>query len=78
MKGRIMDSLIKDDGMTKDFSSFKDGVFDSVVHGQKNDDKNCSYYKQGYDYGLGWCKNSISKVRFLEEKNNVIWCIWKI
>ena len=29
MKGRIMDSLIKDDGMTKkDFSSFKDGVVD--------------------------------------------------
>lgn len=68
MKGRIMDSLIKDDGMTKkDFSSFKDGVFDSVVHGQKNDDKNCSYYKQGYDYGLGLVQElNIQGACFLE------------
>tara|TARA_R100000149_G_scaffold53720_1_gene23303 strand:+ start:172 stop:372 length:201 start_codon:yes stop_codon:yes gene_type:complete len=49
-----MESLVKVDVMTKkDLSSFKDGVFDSVVLGQKDDDKRCHYYKQGYDYGIG-------------------------
>lgn len=49
-----MDTLIKVNIMTeKDLLSFKDGVFDAVVHGVKDDDKRCSHYKQGYDYGLG-------------------------
>ena len=50
--------------------------YDSVVHGQKNDDKNCSYYKQGYDYNLDLQELNIQGACFLEIKNNVIWCIW--
>ena len=63
-----MESLVKVDVMTKkDLSSFKDGVFDSLVLGQKDDGKNCSYYKQGYDYGLGLVQElNIQGACFLE------------
>ena len=36
----------------KVISSFKDGVTDALVHGQKNDEQSHYYYKQGYDFGL--------------------------
>ena len=47
-------TLVKVDVLTsKDLDSYKSGIFDAVVHGNKDDDKRSYYYKQGYDYGLG-------------------------
>jgi len=58
MDAQTYNRLVKVDVMTKqDLSSYKDGVFDAVVHGirdysNKGYEYN-HYYKQGYDYGLG-------------------------
>ena len=47
-------TLVKVDVLRyKDLDSYKSGIFDAVVHGNKDDDKRCHFYKQGYDYGLG-------------------------
>ena len=47
-------TLVKADVFTsKDLDLYKSGIFDAVVHGNKDDDKRCHHYKQGYDYGLG-------------------------
>ena len=47
-------TLVKVDVLRyKDLDSYKSGIFDAVVHGNKDDDKRCHHYKQGYDYGLG-------------------------
>ena len=31
---------------------FKHGVADGLPHGTRDESKNDSYYKQGYDYGI--------------------------
>ena len=47
-------TLVKVDVLRyKDLDSYKSGIFDAVVHGNKDDDKRCHHYKQSYDYGLG-------------------------
>ena len=54
MNVKTYNKLIKVDVLTsKDLDSYKSGIFDAVVHGNKDDDKRCHHYKQGYDYGLG-------------------------
>jgi hypothetical protein len=50
----MANTLVKVDVLTsKDLDSYKSGIFDAVVHGNKDDDKRSYYYKRGYDYGLG-------------------------
>ena len=54
MNVKTYNKLIKVDVLTsKDLDSYKSGIFDAVVHGNKDNDKRCHHYKQGYDYGLG-------------------------
>tara|TARA_R100001460_G_scaffold24459_1_gene49117 strand:- start:2348 stop:2626 length:279 start_codon:yes stop_codon:yes gene_type:complete len=54
MDVKTYNKLVKVDVLTsKDLDSYKSGIFDAVVHGNKDDDKRCHHYKQGYDYGLG-------------------------
>ena len=36
----------------KIISSFKDGVTDALVHGQRDDNQSHHYYNEGYDFGL--------------------------
>ena len=44
--------------LTKEFKSFKDGVYDAVIHGNRNwndiryPDSYEYYYKTGYDFGM--------------------------
>ena len=37
--------------LTKEFKSFKDGVYDAVIHGNRKR-FNEHYYKTGYDFGM--------------------------
>ena len=37
----------------QELQNFKDGTFDALVHGQRDEDKNSSHYTRGYDFGLG-------------------------
>ena len=37
----------------KELQNYKDGIFDALVHSQRDQDKNSSHYTQGYDFGLG-------------------------
>ena len=54
MDVKTYNKLVKVDVLTsKDLDSYKSGIFDAVVHGNKDDDKRCHHYKQGYNYGLG-------------------------
>ena len=58
--------LVKVDVLTsKDLDSYKSGIFDAVVHGNKDDDKRCHHYKQGYDY-----QNSLHTPRISISKKN--------
>ena len=34
-----------------EFKSFKDGVYDAIVHGSMTDGRD-HYYKRGYDFGM--------------------------
>jgi hypothetical protein len=36
---------------SKEVNLFKDGVADGLLHGERDETKNSSYYKQGYDFG---------------------------
>ena len=39
-------------GMSDCIEMFKHGVADGLLHGTRDESKNDSYYKQGYDYGI--------------------------
>ena len=38
--------------LKKEFSAFKDGVCDALLHGQPRQSELAHYYKRGYDFGL--------------------------
>ena len=37
----------------QELQNYKDGIFDALVHSQRDQDKNSSHYTHGYDFGLG-------------------------
>ena len=37
----------------QELQNYKDGIFDALVHSQRDQDKNSLHYTKGYDFGLG-------------------------